>query len=277
MSIFVYKRLSAMQKFAFVSLGRISVNSDLTPLHFYVQKRNSGHSRWSKIRHSKGAADVRKGQLFASISKDILTAAREGGPDVHFNLRLAAAIKQARQADMPKENIERAIKRASSKEYSNAEHVVYEGLGPHGVALMIECLTDNKNRTVKALRNKFNRMDGSMAPVGYMFDKKGRIWFTQGATSDALEAMFEKAIDAGAEDMSDLADGKVEVICDFSQLQAVTRVLSEQCGYVIERMEGTYIPNQYVDISDEHAHELVAVIEDIEELDDVIKVHCNMS
>ncbi|KAJ2845251.1 hypothetical protein J3B02_004732 [Coemansia erecta] len=177
---------------------------------------------------------------------------------------------------MPKENIERAIKRATSKEYSNAEYVVYEGLGPHGVALIVECLTDNRNRTVKALRNKFNRMNGSMAPVRYMFDKKGRIWLTQGATSDALDVMFEKAIDAGAEDITDLYDGKVEVICEFSQLQAVTSILSEQCGYTIERMEGTYIPNQPVDISDEHAQELIAVIEDIEQLDDVIKVHCNM-
>ncbi|KAJ2783593.1 hypothetical protein GGI15_002529 [Coemansia interrupta] len=242
-----------------------------------MQKRNSGHSRWSKIRHSKGAADIKKGQIFASISKDILTAAKEGGADAKFNLRLAAAIKQAKQADMPKDNIERAIKRATSKEYSNAESVVYEGLGPHGVALVIECLTDNKNRTVKALRNKFNRMNGSLTPVGYMFDKRGRIWFSKGDTSASLDAMYDSAIDAGAEDMTELEDGKVEIICEFSQLQTVTQALAKGAGYVIERMEGTYIPNTFVELNDEQAEELATIIDDIEVLDDVLKVHCNIA
>ncbi|KAJ1723374.1 hypothetical protein LPJ53_002278 [Coemansia erecta] len=242
-----------------------------------MQKRHSGHSRWSKIRHSKGAADVKKGQMFASISKDILTAAKEGGADVKFNLRLAAAIKQAKQVDMPKDNIERAIKRATSKEYSNAESVVYEGLGPYGVALIIECLTDNKNRTVKALRNKFNRMDGSMTPVGYMFDKRGRIWFSKGDTGASLDDMYDRAIDAGADDIAELEDGKVEVICEFSRLQTVTQALAKEAGYVIERMEGTYIPNTLAEINDEQAEELATIVDDIEELDDVLKVHCNIA
>ncbi|KAI8325872.1 DUF28-domain-containing protein [Martensiomyces pterosporus] len=242
-----------------------------------LDKRHSGHSRWSKIRHSKGAADMKKGQIFAAITKDILTAAKEGGPDVRFNLRLATAIKQARQADMPKDTIERAIKRATSKEYSNAEQAVYEGLGPHGVALMIECLTDNKNRTVKALRNKFNRMGGSMAPVGYMFDKKGRIWFTRGESQDSMDQMLEKAIEAGAEDIEDLGEERVEVICEFSELQAVTRTLVSEHKYAVERMEGTYIPNTSAELSDDQAAEIEAIVEDLEELDDVIKVHCNIS
>ncbi|KAJ1965790.1 hypothetical protein GGI12_000535 [Dipsacomyces acuminosporus] len=239
--------------------------------------RHAGHSRWSKIRHTKGAADVKKGQVFAAITKDILTAAKEGGPDAKFNLRLAAAIKQAKQADMPKDTVERAIKRATSKEYSNAEQVVYEGLGPYGVALIIECLTDNRNRTVKALRNKFNRMGGTMTPVGYMFDKKGRIWFTKGESQDSVDQMLEKAIEAGAEDIEDVGGGKVEVICEFGDLQAITKSLTSDHKYAVELMEGTYIPN--TPAADLHAHqvaEIESAIEDLEELDDVIKIHCNI-
>ncbi|KAJ2324053.1 hypothetical protein IWW51_003460, partial [Coemansia sp. RSA 2702] len=238
-------------------------------------KRHSGHSRWSKIRHSKGAADVKKGQLFAALVKDILNATKEGGSDPKLNMRLAAAIRQAKQADMPKENIERAIKRATSKEYTNAEQVVYEGLGPHGTALMIECLTDNKNRTVTALRSKFRRMGGSMTPVGYMFDRKGRIWFTGGSTADSTDAMMENAIDADAEDIADLGDGKIEVICEFCSLQAITKQLSDAHNYTVELMEGTFVPNTTVALSDEQAADLNAAIEDMESLDDVIKVHCN--
>ncbi|KAJ1759482.1 hypothetical protein GGH19_000579 [Coemansia sp. RSA 1807] len=240
-------------------------------------KRHSGHSRWSKIRRSKGVSDVRKGQLFATLSKDILHAAKEGGSDVKFNLRLATAIRQAKQADMPKENIERAIKRATSKEYSNAEQLVYEGLGLHGAALIVECLTDNKNRTVHSLRSKFNHMGGSMTPVGYMFDKKGRIWFTCGSTNDSMDKMMENAIEAGAEDIADLGEGKVEIICGFSSLQAITKLLTENNKYVVELMEGTYVPNTTVALNDEQATELETAVNDMESLDDVIKVHWNMA
>ncbi|KAI7825808.1 transcriptional regulator TACO1-like protein [Kickxella alabastrina] len=242
-----------------------------------MPKRHSGHSRWAKIRHSKGAADVKKGQIFASISKEILAATKEGGTDMKFNLRLAAAIKQAKQADMPKENVERAIKRAASKEYSNAESVVYEGLGPHGIAFMIECLTDNKNRAVKALRNKFNRMEGSMTSVGYMFEMKGCIWFTAGETGDSEDIMFEKAIEAGAEDIAELGDGRFEVTCEFNKLRVVTQQLSESSGYTIERMAGAYISTTSVDVNEEQAQELLAIIDDLEELDDVVKVYSNMA
>ncbi|KAJ2818762.1 hypothetical protein GGI24_005001, partial [Coemansia furcata] len=200
-----------------------------------------------------------------------------GGADVRFNMRLATAIKQAKQADMPKENIERAINRATSKEYTNADHTVYEGLGPHGVALIIECLTDNKNRTVKALRNKFNRMDGVMTPVAYMFDKMGRVCFAAAEDSPdrSFDTMFEHAIDVGAEDVVDLGSGRAELTCQFSDLGSITKALSNNHAYTIERMEGIYLPNTTVDINDEQAAELDIAISDLEELDDVIKVFCN--
>ncbi|KAJ2644954.1 hypothetical protein GGF44_000298 [Coemansia sp. RSA 1694] len=202
-----------------------------------------------------------------------------GGSDVRFNIRLAAAIKQARQADMPKENIERAINRATSKEYTNADHVVYEGLGPHGVALVIECLTDNKNRTVKALRNKFNRMDGVMTPVGYMFDRKGRICFTasEGSSTRSFDAMFDHAIDVGAEDVTNFGSGRAELTCQFTDLSPIAKALSEKYAYAIECVEGVYLPNTAVNISDEQAAELEAAVSDLEELDDVIRVFCNAS
>ncbi|KAI9504629.1 hypothetical protein GGI25_000711 [Coemansia spiralis] len=249
--------------------------TELAALFAYSQKRSAGHSRWAKIRHSKGASDIKKGQVFSSITKDIFTAVRESGPDAKFNLRLAAAIRQARHVEMPKENIERAIKRAASKEFSDAEQVVYEGLGPHGVAMIIECLTDNKNRTVKALRSKFNRFGGSMAPVGYMFDKKGRIWLAQGSSLDSVDVMLENAIEAGAEDIADL-ENKIEIICEFSKLQYIAKSLSESRGYVVELIEGTYIPNTLADVSEDSTNEIEEITESIEELDDVIKVHCNL-
>ncbi|KAJ1958607.1 hypothetical protein EC988_000203, partial [Linderina pennispora] len=235
------------------------------------QKRFAGHSKWSKIKHSKGAADVKKGTLFANLSKDITAAAKEGGSDPAFNLRLAATMKHAKNVDMPKDTIERAIKRATSKEYSSAEAIVYEGLGPHGTALVIECLTDNKNRTVKAIRNKFNKNGGAMAPVSYMFDRKGLIWFSSGEAEDSLDEMFDKAIEAGAEDIEDLGDGKVEVVCEFSELQTVSKALTGDHKYAVERMEGTYIPNTTVDLSEEQTAEVESAIEDLESLDDVIK------
>ncbi|KAJ1799967.1 hypothetical protein LPJ59_001456 [Coemansia sp. RSA 2399] len=245
-------------------------------LQLWSQKRHAGHSRWSKIRHSKGASDIKKGLLFSAISKNIITCVRDGGADAKTNLRLAALLKQARLADMPKENIERAIKRATSKEYSGAEQVVYEGQGPHGTALIVECLTDNKNRTVKALRNTLSRFGGSLAPVGYMFEKKGRICFAQDGTSHSFDTMIEHAIDAGAEDISELEDAKVEVICKFSELQAITKVLTDSHGYTVECMEGAYIPNTSADISESNIAEVQAMLETIEELEDVITVHCNL-
>lgn len=197
---------------------------------------------------------------------------------------MAAAIKQAKEVDMPKDNIDRSIKRASSKEYSNAEHVVYEGLGPHGVALIIECLTENRNRTVKSLRNKFNRMGGSMAPVSYMFDKKGCIWFASSPEKEQpLDTLFEHAIEAGAEDINEVdknganENKMVEIICEFTSLQTIATLLSTKYGYMIERMEGTYIPNTVSEINVEQESEITLAIEDMEELDDVLKVHSNMS
>ncbi|KAJ1891606.1 hypothetical protein LPJ66_006819 [Kickxella alabastrina] len=142
---------------------------------------------------------------------------------------------------------------------------------------MIECLTDNKNRAVKALRNKFNRMEGSMTSVGYMFEMKGCIWFTAGETGDSEDTMFEKAIEAGAEDIAELGDGRFEVTCEFNKLRIVTQQLSECSGYTIERMAGAYISTTSVDVNEEQAQELLAIIDDLEELDDVVKVYSNMA
>ncbi|KAJ2415731.1 hypothetical protein GGI10_001495 [Coemansia sp. RSA 2530] len=153
---------------------------------------------------------------------------------------------------MPRENIERAISRATSKEYTNADHVVYEGLGPHGVALIIECLAYNKNRTVEALRNRFNRMGGVMTPVAYMFGKMGRICFavTESSPDGFFDAMFEHVIDLGAEDVVDLGPGGAELICQFSDLGPIAKALSKQHAYSIESMEGVYLLNTTVSISD---------------------------
>ncbi|KAJ2514937.1 hypothetical protein H4217_005475 [Coemansia sp. RSA 1939] len=243
---------------------------------FGSQKRHAGHSRWSKIRHSKGASDIKKGQIFSTISKSIIAAVREGGSDPKVNMRLAATLKQAKQVDMPRDNIERAISRATSKEYSGAEQVIYEGLGPHGTALIIECLTDNKNRTVKRLRSVLNRFDGSLAPVGYMFEKKGRICFGREDGLHSLDTMFEHAIDAGAEDISEQSSNRIEIICKFSELQAITQLLINTHGYTIECMEGTYVANVNADVAEGNVAKVQDAIEAIEELEDVIKVHCNL-
>ncbi|KAJ2559070.1 hypothetical protein EV175_000505 [Coemansia sp. RSA 1933] len=247
-----------------------------SPSQFWLQRRFAGHSRWSKIRHSKGVSDIKKGQLFATIGKSILVSVKEGGADAKTNLRLAAVLKQARLADMPKETIERSIKRATSKECSGAEQVVYEGLGPHGSAFIIECLTDNKNRTVKVLRHVFSRFGGSVASVGYMFKQKGCIWFTQGDTSHSLDTMLDHAIGVGAEDISELDGAKIEIICKFNELQAITKLLTDSHGYTVERMEGTFVPDTHVESTDDNIAEVRDMIEAFEELEDVVKVHCNL-
>ncbi|RKP08020.1 transcriptional regulator-domain-containing protein [Thamnocephalis sphaerospora] len=155
-----------------IALGRLPCTAALPPTE---QRRNAGHSKWAKVKRAKGAADQKRGQLFAKIGLEIISAIRHGGSDPSMNLRLAAALNKARANSLPKENLENAIKKATAKGNDGAvtEDVVYEALGGHGVALVIEAVTDNRTRTAMKLRSTLGKFGGQMTPVAYMFEKKG--------------------------------------------------------------------------------------------------------
>ncbi|CAG8655069.1 13735_t:CDS:2, partial [Cetraspora pellucida] len=179
------------------------------------QKRFSGHNKWSKIKHTKGVKDIERGNLFAKLTKEIQLSIRIGGStDPSMNLRLAAALAQAKKACLPKDNVENAFKRAlgQGKDGNNVENVTYEGYGPGGVAFIIDTLTDNKNRTVKEVKSLFTKSGGSMSNVSWMFEKKGTIQFNSSNTQDNLDRMMDNAIEIfGVEDIQELEDNVLEV------------------------------------------------------------------
>jgi YebC/PmpR family DNA-binding regulatory protein len=237
----------------------------------------SGHSKWSTIKRKKGVADARRGALFTRLTREIVLAAREGGGDPEANFRLRLAIDKARSENMPKENIERAIKRGTGedKEGSNFEEVMYEGYAPHGVALMIEAVTDNRNRTVAELRHALSRAGGSLAElgaVGWQFERAAYFSFPSSALS--YDKAFELALDAGASDVTE-DNGTIEIIGPVESFKEIAnrlhaaKVQPEEAGL---RM----IPKQEIELSPEDAVQVLKVIETLEEMDDVQNVYSNL-
>lgn len=237
----------------------------------------SGHSKWSQIKRQKGVADIKKGQVFTKLANAITIAIRQGGgivePESNFRLRLA--MEKARQANMPKENIERAIERGAGKAGGGMEEVVYEGYGPGGVAIIVEAATDNKLRTTAEVRNIFEKGGGNLGSKGavsYLFESVGMI--TIAKDSKTTDEIMLLAIDAGAQDVEE-AGGVVEVYTKPEELNSVKEKLTA-AGLKVESIELTQKPRTIVAVSDpQTAQKVLSFMEKLENLDDVQKVYAN--
>lgn len=231
----------------------------------------SGHSKWSTIKHKKAATDKKRGQMFSKLSRAIMVAAKEGGPDPDGNAALANAIAKAKSFSLPKDNIERAIQKgAGGGEGENYETVTYEGFGPGGAALIVEALTDNRNRTAANVRSIFTKAGsalGNPGSVAWKFDKKGVILVDGVADGDEL---LLAAADAGAED-ADGEDGAYRVTTDPTALAAVRDAL-EAAGYAIQSAELALVPKQAAEIDEEGARKLLKMVDALEDDDDVQEV-----
>lgn len=238
----------------------------------------SGHSHWATIRRKKGAADAKRGQIFTRLAREIVIAAREGGGDPGTNIRLQYAIDRARSQNMPKDNIERAIKRGTgeSKDGNALEEVVYEGYAPHGIALMISCVTDNRNRAVSEIRHILNRTGGSMAEAGSVAWQFKRIsFFSFPSEGHDPDAIFELAVEAGADDVT-FEDGMVEIIGPVEMFKAISDQL-RSANIKPEDAELRMIPNNETELSPEDTLQVLKVIESLEDLDDVQDVYSTLS
>src|SRR5882757_1340407 len=237
----------------------------------------AGHSKWSKVKRIKGPLDVKRGQLFSRLSKEITLAAKMGGGDPSANVRLRAAIQSARDQNMPSDNIERGIKKGTGELEGNAmEEMVYEGYAPGGVALLIETATDNKNRTASDIRLIFTKHHGHLASVGavaYLFQRKGLITVPRSAADE--DRIMEISLEAGAQDMTTV-DEFFEITTPVDRFYAVAEAL-RQGGITPDSQKLVYFPNTHVAIADEHVATQVMRLHDaLEENDDVQHVHMNL-
>lgn len=236
----------------------------------------SGHSKWAQIKHKKAATDAKRGRIFTRLIREITVAARTGGGDAEVNARLRVAIAAAKAANMPQENIERAIKRGTGElEGVSYEEVTYEAYGPGGVAILIEAMTDNKNRTVAAIRHTFSRFGGNLGETGcvsWMFKRTGLITIPSNGVDE--DRLIEVALDAGAQDVRQ-EDEYFEVYTDVAHVLEVKEKL-EKSNFAVESAEITAIPQSYVHLEGKEAEKLVKLLSALEELDDVQKVHSNM-
>jgi len=238
----------------------------------------SGHSKWSTIKHKKGAKDAKRGAMFSKLARVITVAAKEGGGSPDTNFSLASAIDKAKQFNMPSDNIDRAIKRGTGEGADAAvfETVIYEGYGPGGVAVLVDALTDNRNRTAADVRHTFTKMGGNLGTSGcvaYLFQRKGIIVIDkQGAPSE--DELFEIAIEAGAEDIGD-EETKWEISCEASSLQEV-KVALDTANVPVESAELTMVPETTNEISASEAKKVIRLIDALEENDDVQDVYSNV-
>jgi len=237
----------------------------------------AGHSKWHNIKNKKGKEDAKRAKIFTKLTRYIIVAVREGGPDPEFNPALKAAIEKAKAANMPNDNIERAIKKGSGESGANAfEEIKYEGYGPGGIAVFVTCLTDNRNRTASDVRHAFDKFGGNLGQSGcvsYMFDKKGLILIEKedGISEDDL--MME-ALDLGAEDINIDEDG-FEIITSPEDFNQVRDGLSER-GYKFAAAEISYIPQNTIALTDEEdMKNMMKLIETLDENDDVQEVYHN--
>jgi YebC/PmpR family DNA-binding regulatory protein len=235
----------------------------------------SGHSKWANIKHKKGAADARRGKVFTKIIKEITVAARTGGGDINANPRLRAAVLSAKTENMPKDNIERAIKKGTGElEGIQYEEATYEGYGPGGTAILIDSLADNKNRAVSEIRHALSRHGGSMGESGcvaWMFKKKGYLVVEKNGIEE--DALMEAALEAGAEDVRDDGDA-FEIVCEPEEFDTVKAAVdSKGLKYVVA--EVTMVPQNTNPVEGEAAEKLIRLIEALEDCDDVQKVYTN--
>ncbi|MEM7250399.1 MAG: YebC/PmpR family DNA-binding transcriptional regulator [Pseudomonadota bacterium] len=235
----------------------------------------AGHSKWANIQHRKGAQDAKRGKLFTKLIREVTVAAKMGGPDPTGNSRLRLAIDKALGGNVPKDNIERAIKRASGDaDLQNIEEVRYEGYGPGGVAVMADCMTDNRNRTVAAVRHAFSKCGGSLGTdgsVAYLFSKLGQLSY--GSDTDE-EALMDAALEAGADDVVVNDDGSFDVITSPDAFAEVKSQL-ETASISPEQAEVTMIPSTQVTLEVDAARQMIRLLEMLEDLDDVQQVYSN--
>ncbi|MBT8362980.1 MAG: YebC/PmpR family DNA-binding transcriptional regulator [Desulfobacterales bacterium] len=236
----------------------------------------SGHSKWSTIKRKKGANDAKRGKIFTKLIKEITVAARQGGADPVGNPRLRSAIVAAKTENMPKDNIDRAIAKGSGGlDGETYEEILYEGYGPGGVAVLVECVTDNRNRTVADVRHYFSKSNGNLGEngcVAWMFDKKGMILVDKATVSE--EELMDKAIDAGAEDVLE-EEQEFQVLSTVEDFNDVRDAL-EQDGVEFLEASISMIPKNTIEITEEKvASSLLKLLENLEDHDDVQKVHAN--
>jgi YebC/PmpR family DNA-binding regulatory protein len=235
----------------------------------------SGHSKWSSIKHKKGVTDARRGKIFTKLIKEITVAARMGGGDINSNPRLRTAVQAAKSENMPKDNIERAIKKGTGElEGVNYEESIYEGYGPGGAAVYIESLTDNKNRAVSDIRHILNKAGGNLGSngcVAWIFEKKGYIVVESQAVNE--DSLMEIAIDAGAEDVRE-DNGNYEIITAPKDFETVkTAVDKASIPYIVAEI--TMFPQSTVNLRGKEAEQMLNLMETLEDCDDVQKVYTN--
>ncbi len=235
----------------------------------------SGHSKWHSIKHKKGIVDAKRGKIFSKLIKEVTVAARLGGKDPDSNSRLRTAIAAAKAENMPKENIERAIKKGIGElEGFTYEEVTYEGYGPGGVAVLVEVLTDNKNRAVADVRHLFERYGGNLGEAGcvsWMFSKKGLIIFEKDQIDE--EKLFELALEAGADDIKE-GEKELEIITEPSSFEQVkTAIENDELNYILAEI--TMIPKTTVDLDGKNAQQMLTLMELLEDNDDVNHVYAN--
>ncbi len=232
----------------------------------------SGHSKWSTIKHKKAATDAKRGKIFTRLNKELTVAAREGGGDPESNVRLRLAIDKAKASNMPKDNIERAIKRGTGElEGGELEEIVYEGYAPYGVGVLIEVVTDNRNRAIAEVRHVFNKQGGNMAEAGavsWQFTRKGYINISEDIDQDEI---FLVAADAGADDVT-FEDGVAEVYTSIDDLQDVRGAL-EEAGFQLGDVSVIYDPNNPLELGSSEALQVMKLVEILEDLDDVQNVY----
>lgn len=235
----------------------------------------AGHSKWANIKHRKAGQDAKRGKIFTKLIREITVAARQGGDSIADNPRLRAVVDKALAANMTKDTIDRAIARgAGTQDSDNLEELVYEGYGPNGVAILLETMTDNKNRTVAEVRHGFTKAGGNLGTngsVSYLFSKTGIITYAKGVDEDKL---MEAALEAGAQDLVNNDDGSVDVFTSFEDFGRIKDAL-DAAGLEALRAEVTMLASNEIDLEFEEAEKLMRLVEHLEDLDDVQNVYTN--
>ncbi len=235
----------------------------------------AGHSKWANIKHRKAAQDKKRGKAWSKLIREVTVAAREAGGDPNANPRLRLAMDKAFASNMPRDTVDRAVQRgAGGAEGDNYDEIRYEGYGPGGTAVMVECMTDNRNRTASEVRHAFTKHGGNLGTdgsVSYLFTKQGTISFDAGADEDAL---VDAALEAGAEDVVSNDDGSIDVIASPEDLGAVKNALAE-AGFSTEQAEIGYNAITMAGLDQERAEKLLRMVDALEDLDDVQEVYTN--
>ncbi len=233
----------------------------------------AGHSKWANIKHKKAAVDKKRGKIWTKLLREVTVAAKEGGGDIDSNPRLRLSVDKANGANVPKDTIERAIKRGAG-DGENYEEIRYEGYGPGGTAVMVDCMTDNRNRTASEVRHAFTKHGGNLGTdgsVAYMFQKQGIISFAPGVDEDAI---METALEAGAEDVVSNDDGSIDVITTPEEFTAVRDAIIAS-GHEPDNAEVTFNASTSAELDQETAEKLLRMVDTLEDLDDVQEVYSN--